>query len=172
MNTPSQCQHARKEIRRWVISNGSEQAKEQCLDCGARIGQPVKLRPDYPKADVGLYEAGQALDAAQWAEDRLAMFPTMTRTPSPAGDGDYDDFLKSPAWRELRRRVMARDDFRCQYCLRADADEVHHKTYANGWLAPAFDLVSVCAECHRKLHPDFDAVQVLSDGFTPRDKEI
>ena len=64
----------------------------------------------------------------------------------------YQDYLKSEQWQQLRLKVLQRDGFRCQCCLAARAPEVHHKTYSNARREIAFELVSLCRDCHRRLH--------------------
>lgn len=67
---------------------------------------------------------------------------------------DYSEYLKSPAWREMRKLVLQRDNNICQGCLVKEATQVHHLTYDNVYNELAFQLISVCDECHNKIHND------------------
>lgn len=51
-----ECLHKRTELRVWTIAGGSKQAKSQCLDCGWRAPNAVKLVSDLPPGDVEAYE--------------------------------------------------------------------------------------------------------------------
>lgn len=63
----------------------------------------------------------------------------------------YNDYLQSPAWRDKRERVLARDKGTCQACLKRPANEVHHLTYKHVFSEPLFELISVCSLCHEAL---------------------
>ncbi len=68
---------------------------------------------------------------------------------------DYyrNEYLKSDAWKRKRYVVLRRDNWRCVYCG-ARATHVHHKRYAkiNIGKEPIDWLVSVCKDCHDRLH--------------------
>lgn len=65
----------------------------------------------------------------------------------------YRQYLKSHAWKRKRYVVLKRDNWTCQYCG-GKASEVHHKKYAkiNIGREPIKWLVSICRNCHQKLH--------------------
>jgi len=64
----------------------------------------------------------------------------------------YQAYLMTEEWKHKAGLVMERDGWVCQSCGEATAVEVHHKTYANIFREPLFDLVAVCRKCHTKLH--------------------
>jgi 5-methylcytosine-specific restriction endonuclease McrA len=77
----------------------------------------------------------------------------------------YDEYLRSPTWREKRRGVLLRCDGMCEGCGDQRATQVHHKSYpqdvmpgSDEWirLEKLFDLVALCDECHSDLHPHPD----------------
>lgn len=68
-------------------------------------------------------------------------------------------FYKSKAWTAARLRVLSRDNYLCQECLRQGritrADTVHHLVeIKENWSKrlKMDNLVSLCAECHNKAH--------------------
>lgn len=80
-----------------------------------------------------------------------------------------DPFYLTPAWREVRRLALERDMYLCQRCMKLQehgllpyahphrATMVHHirPIKEAPWLALTMDnLVSLCDECHNKLHPE------------------
>ena len=75
-----------------------------------------------------------------------------THNPLQARLALYQLYLLSDTWRFKGKRVLQRDDYRCQACCNAKALEVHHKTYQNIGDEPLFELISVCKECHIQLH--------------------
>lgn len=69
----------------------------------------------------------------------------------------YEDYLKSEAWRVIRKKVLNRDGNRCRLCNRRNvagrALHVHHRVYntARGEENPK-DLLTLCSECHALFH--------------------
>jgi len=75
--------------------------------------------------------------------------------------GDVRKFYKSTAWRHKRQEILQRDNYECQRCKRegkfSPASIVHHIKHLTDYpeLALADDnLISVCAACHNKEHPE------------------
>jgi hypothetical protein len=65
---------------------------------------------------------------------------------------EYQIYLNSPEWRDLRQRVMERAGNLCEGCHRRQATEVHHLTYERFKREMMFDLVAVCRRCHAQIH--------------------
>jgi 5-methylcytosine-specific restriction enzyme A len=70
-------------------------------------------------------------------------------------------FYNSAVWRRKRDYILKRDSYLCQECLKygrnVDAKIVHHIKEIED--APELklsnnNLVSVCASCHNKIHPE------------------
>ena len=71
---------------------------------------------------------------------------------------EYRDWLKDWRWEERRLELLDRDNYECQ-CCGATADEallqVHHRYYEEGllpWDYPDAALVTLCEDCHKRLH--------------------
>lgn len=86
-----------------------------------------------------------------------------------AGMKTYHDDLKDPRWLDLRDRIKSRDGWKCVQCSGGGELHVHHTYYRDGrraWEYRESDLVTLCAECHKKNHgikpPDGEA-EVLLD---------
>jgi 5-methylcytosine-specific restriction endonuclease McrA len=65
---------------------------------------------------------------------------------------DYAMYLRSPAWRHLRKKAFKRDQHKCRACG-DPAQQVHHICYPKilgqeklSW------LYAVCAPCHERIH--------------------
>ena len=66
---------------------------------------------------------------------------------------NYYEYMHSEEWRQKRLKVLKRDGFRCQMCGTAKNLRVHHINYEHlGTDAELDDLITLCDECHRKIH--------------------
>ncbi|MDE5884327.1 MAG: HNH endonuclease [Oscillospiraceae bacterium] len=70
-------------------------------------------------------------------------------------------FYKSAAWKKKRLVILRRDGYQCQDCKRygriRQAVTVHHIQHLDEHPELAFrsdNLISLCAECHNKRHPE------------------
>nr|WP_314492103.1 hypothetical protein [uncultured Chryseobacterium sp.] len=66
--------------------------------------------------------------------------------------GTYHKYLESHEWKAKRKLVFERDENICQECKNKPAFHAHHLTYQNIFNEKLEDLISVCAECHSKIH--------------------
>lgn len=64
-------------------------------------------------------------------------------------------------WKHKRERILRRDGYKCQMCKRygrsTEASTVHHIKHADEYPDLAWEdgnLVSLCAACHDKAHPE------------------
>ena len=91
---------------------------------------------------------------------------------------EYYLYLHSEQWREIRNKVIARDNCTCRICgggaFGADAN-VHHLTYRNIGNEDLKDLVTLCPDCHTKIHKEaskfnsaitFDSVYNFLSGYS------
>lgn len=76
-----------------------------------------------------------------------------------AGKVNYSRYIKSPAWRRVRAKVLARSKGWCERCRTERALHVHHVTYARLGNEALNDLEALCAGCHVKEHPDKVSLQ-------------
>ena len=74
---------------------------------------------------------------------------------------DIDKFYTTTAWVKKRQRILKRDGYQCQLCKRygriRQATTVHHIKELDEYPELALDnnnLISLCAECHNKVHPE------------------
>ena len=64
----------------------------------------------------------------------------------------YYEYLLSPEWKALRRRVIIRAKGICEHCGVASIEEIHHLTYRRFKRELLSDLLGLCSECHEKIH--------------------
>ncbi len=65
----------------------------------------------------------------------------------------YNEYIKTPKWREKRTIILMRDYNTCQGCGQ-NATEVHHLDYAHLGEELNFELIAVCKTCHLRLHKE------------------
>ena len=68
---------------------------------------------------------------------------------------DYEHYLASEQWKNIRSRVLFRDKLKCRDCGNK-AEQVHHLSYAEDVMEGRDDtqLISICRQCHTARHPD------------------
>lgn len=65
---------------------------------------------------------------------------------------DYQEYLKSEKWQEIRAVKLKEAKNRCQVCNRAYRLQVHHRTYERIGSEDLSDLTVLCATCHSIFH--------------------
>jgi 5-methylcytosine-specific restriction endonuclease McrA len=62
--------------------------------------------------------------------------------------------LDVPLYKELHRRILERDGWRCQYCGCMGNLQVHH-IQSRSLLGDDAEenLITLCARCHKQIHP-------------------
>lgn len=67
--------------------------------------------------------------------------------------------MKSDEWRDRRDRILMRDGYRCRQCGTGKNLRVHHIRYPAVYGTESDDdLVTMCDDCHRKIH-EYDIVK-------------
>lgn len=65
---------------------------------------------------------------------------------------DYREYIESASWSEIRLRRIKLDRFTCQMCGTAKNLVVHHITYDRLGHEDINDLITLCHDCHEKVH--------------------
>lgn len=69
----------------------------------------------------------------------------------------YHQQLEHPMWTKKREVILKRDNYQCRICGSKHNLQVHHIKYSNdkkAWEYPNLDLITLCEECHKKVHAD------------------
>ena len=73
----------------------------------------------------------------------------------------YSFDYNSKRWKTKRKKILKRDDYRCQNCKKygkmVEATQVHHIKHTDKYPELAFEdenLISLCLACHNKEHPE------------------
>lgn len=79
----------------------------------------------------------------------------------------YMEQLKTPMWRERKSEILKRDNYSCRICGAYNCEiNVHHVNYIPyrmAWEYPNEMLVSLCKNCHNKLHDKMNSKELY--GF-------
>lgn len=169
------CLHPNMQPRLWTLSNGVKRVALQCQACGERQANEVRSAnyPNYPNLplfDEDLREDARNIlnnylgrmrqdrDTAMQNHDaqRRAMNEWERLAANEEWWSRYTAYLNTPQWQDRRRRVLERDNYLCQGCLKREATQVHHLTYDHMGNEPLFELVAICTVCHSALHPHMD----------------
>lgn len=158
MQASEDCTHAETSIVRVRYQSGLEQARELCDRCGRNVRGPIKraqLANIYE--ELPIVEQSEVEQLRNQYFDALFAERAIEREERYQADREewlerYNEYLQSPAWKELRAKVIARDGGVCRGCLSARAEVVHHLTYANVFNELAYELVTLCHACHVRAH--------------------
>lgn len=120
----------------------SDSASVRIGDCNYLL-QSLGLEP--PRREgIGIFDALE--DVFTDLERRLTNKDDRLRSMP------YDEFLKSPEWRETRRLALQRVGHRCQKCGATKRLQVHHLTYLRRGAEDLDDLEVLCRGCHEAEH--------------------
>ena len=92
----------------------------------------------------------------------------------PQASANYQAFLRSHYWHQVKQVVLSRDNYTCRCCntrTHVKRLEVHHITYEHhGDEANHLeDLVTVCGNCHAEIH---GKPERWNEGLTPISKPL
>ena len=159
------CEHKSTRPTRATKSNGVVCVYLQCQRCGERVGNEQPKR-NYDVARLPVFdEALRDRMRRQDSDARRAAWEQEQADRSAHWRRRYDDYLRSEHWRQLRRRVIARDSFQCQNCFCRVTDgsaHVHHLSYEGFNTVGhsfAFECVTLCRACHEDYHPHMQPAQ-------------
>jgi len=152
-----ECECTTKIPRRRTYANGSDAIFEQCPDCG-RGGRALKKSLFTPEdiAAMGPWDDSFRLREMARYEQQREQFERAQLEREKAEKerrAKYNAYLATPEWRRRRLAVLKRDNWTCQGCLDAQAEQAHHLTYEHLENEFLWELVAVCLPCHRRLHP-------------------
>ena len=128
---------------------------KQCLNCGGSINRTKPLNSKkYGDEIRGEFDYGSF---ERWKEKRDFEYKNLSIAKKNynyfnSSYYKYYEYLQSSEWKAKRELVLIRDKYKCQICNIKMADDVHHLTYENLGNEKLSDLLSVCRECHIKIH--------------------
>lgn len=167
------CDCKRTELRIKITANGGPMCKDQCLDCGAPVGNAVPKQPDLPKWEIDRYDA--YLEERKKAREAIQSKFIRLQTEADAKlseksedlRAEYAAYRRTAKWQTKRSKVMRRANGLCEGCLEAPATVVHHMTYANIGDELLFQLVALCHPCHARAHPEHHEPEFYDNDYLP-----
>lgn len=148
------CEHRSTLLIAVDLANGAPpQYKHVCTDCGTRFNPIAHAE----LTDDEKQEARRNADLLGSMPQEVGRRATASRATQIlrvrlSDDPRYQDYLQSPAWKDLRALVLLRSNGRCEGCGRRRAQDIHHLSYAHLYDEFLFELVAVCRRCHERWH--------------------
>lgn len=159
------CDHPDPVVRFRTRANRTQVYVLQCLSCGRELKTLAKTSPEVLRQaeripfDEALAqqkdEEQRANRESYWQQQRAQMQAETEKQQQEWWDW-YNRYLESPRWKAKRALVMKRAGGMCEGCLIRPATQVHHTTYKHAGDELLFELVAICADCHRRIHPEMD----------------
>jgi 5-methylcytosine-specific restriction endonuclease McrA len=93
--------------------------------------------------------------AFEWRQQVKSADPNAFHVPFRPKEVDYDAYLASALWKQIRQSVLNNANRLCAGCG-AKATRVHHRDYRPRVLSGAdiTPLVALCVDCHDFVHKD------------------
>jgi 5-methylcytosine-specific restriction endonuclease McrA len=150
-NAASSCDHNAKTPKRRIVSNGVSHYGYQCDDCGKwEVAKKSVFGLNIP---TDLYDEHKFNERqSQIVSQIKEAMDQIQESKKEQWFESYNEYLSSNKWKEKRKLVLERDRYICQGCGVAAANQVHHLTYTHVTDELLFQLVSVCQDCHLKIH--------------------
>jgi len=143
------CIHKKREVRHRIIKDGRSTYVTQCIHCG-NTSTPIKK--DQIKQDIeDLPEYDDRLEQ-QWRKLKSLAYDAIRKAIKPQLQAEYQAYLKSSEWGNLRRKVFERCHGTCELCESTSAEQAHHLTYERIGQEKLSDLIGVCIPCHNLIH--------------------
>lgn len=169
-----ECDH-RHQLIVFELDSGMKQLRKYCSKCHSLTSNPEKQNgydiAKLPHKKLSLHHAfyDQFIENERIEADKLfsTKLQELKKEESKFVKNEYSEYLKTETWRQKRKRVLERDDFKCQICGE-NAEHIHHLDYAHKFNEYLFELVSLCAYCHREYYhpvPISDYDPELDDKF-------
>lgn len=64
----------------------------------------------------------------------------------------YNLYMASAEWKNKRKHILSRDNYKCTKCGSSNSLHIHHLTYAHFTKELDHELITLCHECHQKVH--------------------
>lgn len=155
------CNHEEMELRLKINSAGQRCFVSQCLRCGfdEQIARAKLSKEQIEQASIVPFDRPLR---KSWTDRRHLEYEkrcndyynNVVPQKSAVWWEWYNRYLASPQWQEKRRKVLGRCKGICEGCGKRPAHHIHHLTYDRVGDEMLFDLVAVCLDCHRRIHPD------------------
>jgi hypothetical protein len=148
------CDHGHVELRVKTNAASARMFGLQCVRCGRVSGKWIP-RQEALQRDANPPAWDEGLSDRFWETVHSRREDVRQRAVAARQTewwDAYNAYLSTPAWKETRRRVLARANGVCEGCRDAPAAQVHHVDYAHVGDELLWELRAVCLACHDKAH--------------------
>lgn len=97
------------------------------------------------------YYAARASYMRTWGQDSRPVVVGNVSTHIQTKE-DYEDYLHTDHWYNVRSKALRRANMRCQVCSSRNSLQVHHCNYSCLGEEKPRDVLVMCASCHKKRH--------------------
>jgi hypothetical protein len=145
-NNCNNCGNTNLDFVLFTMQNGQKRVRKQCLNCGSSDSKVYKHSLFKNINDLPLFDS-------ELRENFIKKCFEKRDLKNKIGVKDYynDVYLKSDEWKSKRQNTLKRDNFKC-VCCNSEATQVHHVNYNNVYQEKEKQLISVCNDCHNKIH--------------------
>jgi hypothetical protein len=152
---PECCRNPVKKIVAHWIDKFNFLIRIQCENCGGCLNMKKPLEHEkYHKQVKGKFSLVKHTNwiTSKTLENEYIFSISKALKFANTNYAKYLNHLKSPYWKNIRKKALERDNNLCQSCLKTPANEIHHLTYLNLGNEKIEDLISLCSECHKNQH--------------------
>ena len=101
-------------------------------------------------------------------DERIVLLRALRENYDP-GEIDYYEYIKTEEWQKIRQKVFRRDRFQCVMCGCSKNLEAHHITYKRLGAENISDLVTLCEDCHERVHGEGHFLYATKEFFQLED---
>ncbi|MGG5488237.1 HNH endonuclease [Gaetbulibacter sp. PBL-D1] len=126
----------------------------QCLNCGGSSNRNKPLSKKYDNLIEDEFSEDRFEEFKESKEnehDELIRLKEIFKLKN-SKRYKYHNYLLSEKWKIKKDKVLLRDNYTCKNCNSNIDLEIHHLHYENVFNENLDDLITVCSECHKKLH--------------------
>ncbi|MCC9000694.1 MAG: hypothetical protein LM522_14595 [Candidatus Contendobacter sp.] len=145
------CAHEHREIRHRIIKDGRDSFVFQCVRCG-HTSSPIKVKDAQAQSATKPIQKYDDLLSERWRNAKRMEYQKAFFRLKPELKREYEEYLHSDLWKEIRKNVIARTKGLCEICNEDLVEEVHHMTYKRIGSESLEDLLGVCSACHKIIH--------------------
>ena len=152
---PECCRNPVKKIVAQWIDKSNFQIRIQCKNCGGCLNMKKPLdHYKYHKQVKGEFSLVKHTNwiTSKTSENEYIFSISKALKFANTNFVKYLNHLQSPYSKNIRRLVLKRDNYICQECMIAKAEEVRHLTYENMGKEELKNLISYCRPCHQSVH--------------------
>lgn len=150
------CGHETSELRQKLATNGTRMVAYQCLGCGRASSHWLKISTVPNAASLAQWDPTISDRYYERQREqlnaRLGKIQAFQQLQQQEWWDQYNQYLRTPAWRSRRALVLQRAGGWCEGCRKSEATQVHHLTYEHVCNEFLWELVAICDECHERVH--------------------